>query len=371
MKIHKIRFSVHLLLLALFLSACGAGEPPTQEVTPTPLTAFEEPLPVQIILYTPKNMMNDNILSQFDEDANISVIQKYYTTDEDLTAMVNEPPGTISLIVATNYAASTLQSQELLAPLDPANIPNLTNLDTRFRNLSYDPNNQFCAPFAYNTIGIGYINGQGIAPASWGDLFRLTPGSPAYGRTTLLDHPRETIGAALIHLGYSPNTIDETEIEEAKQLILQAADSFDSLDSFEYSQRLATFETTLAQGVSREFLHSQQVNSDMNYALPEEGALLQIYSFCIPTFTLPNHKKAAEIFINLNLDQASAASSVFNLQLSTTVMLDENQVALDAEQTPFVFPPKEVIDQAQYIYALGTSEILYTTAWEEIANAIR
>ena len=39
------------------------------------------------------------------------------------------------------------------------------------------------------------------------------------GRISLLNDPRETLGAALKYLGYSLNTTDEDELEEAKDLV--------------------------------------------------------------------------------------------------------------------------------------------------------
>ena len=358
-----------ILPLLLLLSACGTGQP--TEVLPENLNTDSGESPVQIILYTPEEMINQNIISEFDEQAGISVIQRDYTTDAELISIVDSQPGKISFVVASNYAASALIDQQLLALLDPTNIPNLPNIGNRFRSLLYDPNNQYCAPFAYGTVGLGYVNGQGLTPTTWGDLFRLAPDSPAYGRATLLDHGREAIGAALIHLGYNANTTDEAEIAEAKQLILQAADSFDSLDSLEYGQRLATLQTSLAQGLSRDFLFMQEVNPEINYALPQEGSLLRIYSLCVPASAPPEHKRAAEVFINLVLEREWAADSVLNLQLATTITAADDLIALDTRNNPFIYPPDEVWNNAQYVFSLGTLEIFYITAWEEIANAIR
>jgi spermidine/putrescine transport system substrate-binding protein len=364
-----VRSRFFLPVFVIFLAACGTGQPPTP--TPFPIDTSDGSFPVQIIVHTPANLIDENIVSEFDELADITVIERFYTTDGELITNLNNPLTEIHLVVATNLAASTLLYQGHLAPLNPANIPNLNNIDGRFRNLSYDIGNQYCAPYAYGTIGLGYINGQGITPTSWGDLFLLDSTSPVYGRTTLLNQARETIGAALIYLGYSPNTINATEITQAKQLILQAARGIDNLDSRAYGERLANFEISLAMGFSREFLFNRQVNAEMNFASPQEGSLLQIYSLCIPARTLPHYKRAAEAFINLMLDKEWAANSIFNVELPTTVRVDESQIAQDIRFNPLIYPAPDVLNQAQYLYALGEEEAFYTTAWDEITNTIR
>ncbi len=371
MTIRKIALLLYTFsILGFSLAACGTGQPTDPKATPIQIIPYTGQLPVQIVAYTPQNMLDDNILSEFEEQTNINIVQRYYTTDEELLALINDPPEEIAMIVATSYVASTLRALNYLAPFDPNNIPNLNNIDPRFRDLTYDADNQFCAPFSYNTIGIGYINNQGLAPTTWGDLFRLSPDSPAYGHTTLLNHPREVLGAALIHLGHSPNTINEREILDAKDLIINSANSFDSLNSLDYGLRLAESQTMLAQGFSREFLNMQQVNVETNYAFPQDGALLQLYNFCIPSFTLPPQKKAAELYINMVLDKTWAALATTNLEIPTTVMLDKAQLPQNVWLNPLIYPPDDILDKAQYLYSVGTAESIYTKAWEDITNAI-
>ncbi|GAB4580062.1 MAG: spermidine/putrescine ABC transporter substrate-binding protein [Anaerolineales bacterium] len=359
-----------LLPLILWLTACGAPNP-TEEAPATPLNTSPGQLPVQLIVYTPKNLIDENLVQAFGEEANISIVQRNYATDQELLSLLAQPQERISLIVASNYAASRLQEETLLAPLTPANLTNINNVEGRFRNPIYDPNNQYCVAYTYGTIGIGYINGQGLPPTSWGDIFRQASDSPAYGRTTLLNHSREALGAALIHLGYSPNTSNENEINEAKNLIIESANAYASVDSLTYWENLANFQTSLAQGFSRDFLAGQQINAEMNYALPSEGTLLRIYNFCIPRSAPADHKLGAELFINTALQPEWGASSVLSLELPTTLIMDEDLVALDTQLNPLIYPPTEVLNNAQYVYSLGAQEILYTTAWEDVLNAIR
>ena len=75
--------------------------------------------------------------------------------------------------------------------------------------------------------------------------------------------------------------------------------------------------------------------------------------------------------MNLVLDEEWEASSVLNLQFPTTLSIDENLIALDTRLNPLIYPPDEVWNNAQYVYSLGTFEVVYKTAWEEITNAIR
>jgi spermidine/putrescine transport system substrate-binding protein len=364
------RLLLFILTLFLFLAACGS-DTPTQEATPETLPPESELVPVLIHVYTPANLIDDNMSAELGEQTGIIVSQRHYTTDEELVSLIINPPEEVGLIIASNYAASVLRDQNLLTAFNPANVPNVLNIDGRFRNPAFDPNNQYCAAFTYGTLGLGYINGQGVEPTSWGDLFTQSPDSPAYGFTTIFNHPREAFGAALIHLGFSPNTSNETEINAAKQLILNAASSLADANSVTYWEDLATSKTTLVQAFSRDILAGQQVNWEMNFAFPSDGALLRTYSYCIPFRATPEQKRAAEAFINLALDQEWAVNSALTLEMPTTVMVDESLLDQESLNNPLIYPPNEVLRNAQIVYSLGAQEILYTTAWEDILNAIR
>ncbi|HNB54983.1 MAG TPA: extracellular solute-binding protein [Anaerolineales bacterium] len=371
MKNHQKTFVLlFFLLFVLMLSACKTEEP--IETVVSPIDTNMDVVPVQLNIYTPKYLINDNISSTFNEETNVIIHQEIYSSDEELIALINKPPLEIGLIVASNYAASVLRDQNLLTVYNANNVPNIVNIDGRFRNPTYDPYNQYCAAYTYGTIGLGFINGQNIFPTSWGDLFRQAPDSPTYGRTSLLNHPREAFAAALMSLGYNPNTTSEAEIREAKQLLINSAANFSDVNSTSYWEDLALFNTTLAQGFSHDFLAGQQINSEMNYSFPSEGAILRTYNFCLPlNNTSPAQKRAAEAFVNMALDPEWALNTVFALEMPTTVMVDNGQIPLDAQQNPLIYPPDEVLKNAQYVYSIGAQEILYTTAWADVLEAIR
>ena len=368
MNLPKSQLTALLISAAWLITACGTAQPTAS--TPDPIISGDVEFPVQMQLLGPHGLMDTNIISEFDEKMNVSILPKDYVNDKALMETVANLDDQPTLLIVSNYAASSLIEQGLIASLDPANIPNLSNLDPRFRNLSYDLGNQYCVPFAWGLLGIGYVNGQGFAPSSWGDLFRISPEAPTYGHVTLLNHVRETLGAALIHLGYSANSMNEAEILEAKQLILDSAESFDSLDSLSYGEDLATFQIQLAQGWNRDFYLMLETNQDVNFVVPQEGALTRIYSLCIPAKSGPGTKAASEAFINLVLENEWAASFVFNVEVASTISTANDLIALDQRENPLIYPSDEAWENAETIRSLGVFEIVYENAWEDIQAAI-
>lgn len=230
--------------ISLLMSGCGGNNPPP--ITPIVLQGSNE-LPIQITLYTTRDLISPEVMGQYEDATDITVIARTYENEQVVLNNLLAQPGKYTVLLVSNYMASVLKGRGLLVNLDPANIPNMGNIDIRFRNLDYDRSNQFCAPIMWGGVGIGYINGQTPTPTSWRELVQPAAGSPAYGRISLLDNPREALGAALLALGHDPNTTIETEIQEAKNLILQSAGGIAALDNTNYANRLVLEEAMLVQ----------------------------------------------------------------------------------------------------------------------------
>lgn len=97
--------------------------------------------------------------------------------------------------------------------------PIFRKIDDRFKNLSYDPENKYTVPYTWGTLGIIYNTAKVQEPiTSWSAMF-----DPQYaGNVLLINSSRDALGIALLYLGYSVNTTDEAEIQEAYQLIADA-----------------------------------------------------------------------------------------------------------------------------------------------------
>lgn len=368
----KYFFTLFSLSLLILLTACGNTPPTQDEDTPEAIVQNDlGPYATELYIYTPKNMLDENTFGIFLNDYDIDVILQYYTTELELLDKIASSPSQLTLVVASNYMASVLKEKNALTAFDPSNVTNLTHIDGRFRNPAYDQYNQYCAAFTYGTVGIGYVNGQGVTPpTSWNDLYHLTPDSPAYGRVTLLDNPHEALATALLALGYDPNTTDESQIQAAKNLILAAAPSFAHFDSTNYWADLADNKTALAQGFSRDIYNASNQNPEVQYVFPSEGALLRPYNLCILQGVSPERKLSAELFVNFVLTPEYVENAVYVLKMPTTLMLNDLQLSQNILGNPLIVPPTAILNKSQYVYSAGPQETLYTIAWDEILNVL-
>ena len=66
-----------------------------------------------------------------------------------------------------------MKHANLLEPLDLSLIPNVKNLDPRFRTAAYDPGNQYSIPWQWGTTGIGYDKTKVDGTVTDWDAFKL------------------------------------------------------------------------------------------------------------------------------------------------------------------------------------------------------
>ncbi|MDU7538204.1 MAG: ABC transporter substrate-binding protein, partial [Peptostreptococcaceae bacterium] len=156
----------------------------------------------------------------FEEETGIRVIYSEFGTNEEMFQKLE--PGNVSYDIAipSDYMIEKMINNDMLEPIDVTKLTNYPKIDDRFKNLPYDPNNQYSIPYMWGTVGIIYNTTMVEEPVdSWNALW-----DERYaGKIFVYDSEREGIMAALKKLGYSMNTRDPKELEEAKQELIKQA----------------------------------------------------------------------------------------------------------------------------------------------------
>jgi spermidine/putrescine-binding protein len=364
-----------LMVLGMVLSACGGQPVATQEPAMTeepaaPEAPAEGVQPAnEIVVYNWSEYIDPQIYTMFEEETGIKITEDNFSSNEELYAKLKGGAAGYALIVPSDYYVSIMMQEGILAELDHLNIPNIANLSERFTEVPYDVGNKYCVPYQWGTTGIGYLDGQVEEPTSWSVLFEPDPNSPAYGRITMLDDPRETFASALIYLGYDINTTDEAQLEEAKDLLIKAKPALSGYDSDTFEDLLASEENLMAHGWNGDFLVAQDTNENVAYTIPEEGGVIWVDNMCVPATAPAEDKLAAEMLIDFILrPDIGAMLSEYTYYASPNKAAEEN-LDPDFLDDTAVYPPAEVLDKLQYITAVGEAQSIYERLWDEVKSA--
>ena len=278
------------------------------------------------------------------------------------------------MIVPSDYMISQLIEEDMLEKLDYGNIPNFSLISERFRNLPYDPQNEYTVPYAWGTVGIIYNTTMVDEPiTSWDAMFD----SRYQGEVLMFRNSRDAMATALLKLGYSLNTTDEAELREAFQL-LQDAKSRGVYQSFvmdEIFQKLEGANAAVGAYYAGDYISMLENNEDLALVIPEEGSNWFMDAMCV--LKDAPHKEEAEVWMNFI---ASTEANLANMDFIGYASPNEEALAqypayyeelygepLDPEIYEIMAVPQEILDKCEaYLVLPAETRKLYNDLWTEL-----
>ena len=251
--------------------------------------------------------IDEDLIAQFQEETGITVNYQTAESNESLYSLLKNGGANYDVICPSDYMISQLIEENMLQPLNYDNIPNYSYIGDQFKNLAFDPNNEYTVPYTWGTLGIIYnktmVDGE---ITSWSSLYD----DANRGNVLLINNSRDAFGNALIYLGYSVNTTNEDEIRQAYALIADATRRgvFQGKVMDEVFNKMEQGNAAIATYYAGDYLSMYENNSDLAYVIPEEGANWFVDAWCI--LKNAQHVSEAEEWINF---MASTNASLANM----------------------------------------------------------
>ena len=362
------RFVVVIALLALVAGACGGDELDVGAPETPVCAAGGIDGDLAFTLFNWPEYLPAELIEQFERLYGVTVEQRFYESNESMLSQVQARAAPFDLIVPSDYMVDIMRRDGLLLPLDPIALPGRINLDPLFDRRPFDPDGNYSVPYLWGTVGIGVnvnVVGHSTAP-TWGLLFDPDQADHFAGRISLLDDPRQAMAAALIYLGYSPNTRTRDQIVEAADLIAVAAPNLAGFESIDYAGDLADGALDVAQGRSDVFFDAFGSRStDYQYLIPAEGAIAWVDNMAIPITA--EHPCTAHSFIDFILEAKNAASLANFTGYASPNMPAAEFIDLEQLTNPAIYPPPEARETFHFLVDLGDLEVVYL---EEFVRAL-
>lgn len=271
-------FSLAALVSALVVSSAGA-EPPVVRV------------------HNWSDYIDPKILTDFEAETGIGVVYETFDSNRALEDRLLAGNSGYDVVVPSGSFLARQIGKGVFRPLDKDRLSNMGNMDPAImaRVRRWDPENRHAVPYMWGTTGIGFDTETIAArdPAapvrSWRMLF--DPGTVskfADCGVWLLDAPDEVIPAALIYLGENPDSPDPGVIARAGPVLRAVRPYIRRFSNSAQIEALAKGEICLAMGWSGDMLQAREraraagKGVRIDYAIPEEGALMWFDMMAIP-----------------------------------------------------------------------------------------
>lgn len=294
-----------------------------------------------------------NVIKEFTKRTGIQVDYQVFSTNEEMYAKIISGSTDYDVLIPSDYMIGKMINEDLLAKLDFSNIPNYKYIDDAFKNLEYDPANEYSVPYTWGTVGIIYNKTMVTDPVdSWDILWD----SNYAGKILMFNNPRDSYGIALKKLGYSQNTTDRDEIDQAtdelkKQKLVVQAYVMD-----EIFPKMTAGEAALAPYYAGDAVTMISDNPDLDFVVPKEGTNRFVDAMVVPKTS--KNKDLAEQFINFMLEEEVALANIEYIGYSTPMR--NVKALLDEEvQNSFSYPDDEVLSRCETFVNLDDETTAY------------
>jgi len=347
-----------------WLAACGQVEQPstTQTQAPTLGTKLEG----TVNLYNWQSYVNPDNIKAFQQQFGQKVTQDFYDSNEAMLAKLQAGAKGYDVVVPTGYMVEIMIKQGLLYKLAKDHLPNFQYVDARFKNLAFDPGNQYSVPKDWGTTGFGYRTDLFPPMKSWADFWQIAT-TKASGKVTVLDGENEVIGSALKMLGYSYNSVDPNQLNQVKAKLLELKPHLLSITSTEYITLMQNGQALLSLGWNGDFFSVQTKQPKVIYVVPEEGSELWMDNWCI-TSTAPD-PVAAHAFLNFFMDPKVAGKEPSVTYYASCISAARPYIDPSIVNNPSIYPPQAVTDKLEAQKDLGNGIKLRDQIWTEFKSA--
>ena len=309
-----------------------------------------------------------DVNSEFEKLTGITVNYTNYATNEELYAKPKGGGAAYDVIIPSDYMISKMIKENLIQPLDFENIPNFRYIMDNFRNQAYDPENAYTVPYTWGTVGIIYDTTMIDIPEEnidWDILWN----EDYADQILMFDNPRDAFAIAELTQGFSLNTEDTEELEEAARKLRQQKRIVQGYVMDEIFDKMGAGDALIAPYYAGDALTILEDNEDLNFVVPKSGTNLFIDAMCIPTCA--RQKEAAEMYINFMCEPDIAYANIDYICYSTPhseafEMLDE-----EVRESKISYPDEQFISDKTEVFVNLSDEanLKMQDLWTEMKSA--
>ncbi len=322
----------------------------------------------KVYVYNWGEYIDPETLDMFEKETGIQVIYDEFDTNETMYPKVEAGASNYDVVCPSDYMIQKMIDNDLLQELNWDNIPNAkANIGAQYYEQSeaFDPGNRYAVPYCWGTVGILYNKTMVDEPVtSWSILW-----DEKYADSILMqDSVRDLFMVGLKSLGYSMNSTDEKELNEAKDLLIQQKPLVQAYVIDQVRDKMIGNEAALGVIYSGEAIFTQRENPDLEYVIPKEGTNVWIDSWVIPKNA--ENVENAEKFIDfmcrgdialLNFDYITYSTP----NTAAQALIEDD----DIRNSKIAFPDLSQYDGLETFSYLGDdADTLYNDLWKEIKS---
>lgn len=300
---------------------------------------------------------------EFTKRTGIKVEYQTFESNETMYSQLKSGGVSYDIIIPSDYMIQHLLKEDMLQKIDTSKLSNYDLIEQKYKNLYFDPNNEYSVPYNVGMVGIIYNK------AHIGDDFdrswRILWDSKYKDMVLNFNNPRDAFMTAQMILGQDLNTESKADWDAAAELLKQGKPNLQSYVMDEIFGKMETGEASVAPYYAGDYLTMRENNSDLGFFYPKEGTNIFVDSVCIPKSA--KNLEAAMLYINFLLepDIAKANAECIGYASPNTAVIEDKEYCY--YQNEILYPAEEDMPKVQYYHDID-SEIrtYYETLWSKV-----
>lgn len=311
--------------------------------------------------------IDPEVITMFEKETGIDVVYDEFEMNEEMYSKIETGAVKYDVVCPSDYTIQRMIDANLLAEINYDNVPNIQYIGDDYLKSaeSFDPGNKYAVPYTWGTVGILYNKTMVDEPIdSWSAIF-----DEKYKNNILMiNSVRDAMGIALKYLGYSLNSTDKGELEEATNLLKEQKPLVQSYVVDQVRDKMIGNNAAIGIIYSGEAIYTQRENPDLEYVIPKEGSNIWIDGWVIPKNS--ENKENAEKFINFLCRPDIALLNFEYITYSTPNTAAREMIEDEAiRNSTIAFPDSETISNLETFKYLGDDmTAYYDDKWREVLS---
>ncbi len=255
-------------------------------------------------IYMPGEYIGEEIVPNFEAYTGATVVMENFESNEQMYIKVANGEA-YDILIPSDYMIQRLMEEKLLQKLDQNLLYCDENLSEDVRNMPYDPNNEYSVPYFWGNVGIVYDTEKVSEADLEAEGYDIFLDEKYKGDIYLYDSERDSFMMALKALGYSMNTGDDAQLQEAYDWLEQCVETMEpEIVTDEIIDNMAQGRKALGLIYSGDAAYVMTENEQMGFYLPECGTNLWFDAMVIPANA--RNPELAHEFMNYITDYEAA-----------------------------------------------------------------
>jgi len=315
----------------------------------------------KLYVYNWGDYIDPSVIDSFEEEYGIDVVYETFATNEDMYVKVAAKAGQYDVVIPSEYMIKKMMNEDMLCTIDTSKLTNYDKIGDRFKNLAFDPDNEYNVPYMWGTLGILYNTTMVDETVdSWDIMW-----DPKYEKQIfMMDSVRDTMCVALKRLGYSMNTKNPDELAKAQESLFEQKPLVLSYVGDEGKDAIIGGEAALGLFYSGDAAYCISQNPDLAYAIPKEGTNYWFDSMCIPKTA--QNIEGAYLFIDYMCRTEIGALNEAYIEYASPLTEVIEQLSAEKTNNPAYYPEEKDLTGCEVYEDLGADIAQYDKIWTEL-----